>query len=315
MKLSVVIPLYNKEKHIEHTIQTVLAQTYGDFELLVVDDGSTDDSVHVVSSIRDDRIRLIQKENEGETKTRNVGVELSQGDYVAFIDADDEWKPGFLEEIVALIEKYPHASLFATALSVHERNGEEYTLEYPGIPNDGSNCLIQNYFVSSLYYSPISSSSVCVSKKAFQELGGFPEGIKNGGDLDLWCRMALKFPFAYSSRPSAVYRRDSENMASRSTTTPSYFPFLTEYKPEDNQIISSPEPVERYILQRQFDAVSASLFVIRNRTMAKQILKEIKYHKYNVTKYFGYKMISVLPQMLIDEVYRLRLKSLKQYDV
>ncbi len=314
MKISVVIPLYNKEKHIAHTIDTVLNQTYSDFELLVIDDGSTDDSAKIVSEIKDRRIRLVCKENEGETATRNYGVKHAMGEYVAFVDADDEWMPCFLEEINSLIKMFPEAGLFATALMVHERNGEEYKLEYPNLPTDGSKCLIEDYFESSLHYSPVSSSSVCVKKSVFLDLGGFTPGIKNGGDLDLWCRLALKYPIAYSSRPSAVYRRDSENMASRSIVNPSYFPFLKNYDEKDNEIIENYSSIEKYILQRQLDAISASLFVIRNKKIAKEILQDIKYGSHNKNKVIAFKLLSLLPQFAIDMIYKVRLRKIKQYD-
>ena len=314
MKISVVIPLYNKEKHIAHTIETVLNQTYRDFELVVINDGSTDKSAEIVSLINDERVRLISKDNEGETATRNYGVKRAEGEYVAFIDADDEWMPHFLEEINSLIDSYPEASLFATALMVYERNGEEYKLEYPDLPADGARCLIDDYFKSSLFYSPISSSSVCVKKSAFEDLGGFKPGIKNGGDLDLWCRFALKYQIAYSSKPSAVYRRDSENMASRSMVNPSYFPFLDNYDEKDNLVIKDKSSIEKYILQRQLDAVSASLFVIRNKKTAKSILNKIRFSNHNNKKVVAFRLLALLPQSIIDGIYKVRLRKIKQYD-
>lgn len=314
MNISVVIPLYNKEKHIAHTIATVLAQTFADFELIVVDDGSTDRSTEIAESIRDERLTIVRKRNEGVEAARNLGVNQANGDYIAFIDADDEWMPHFLEEIASLITEYPNAAVFATALMVHERNGEEYRLDYPNLPNDGTHCLIENYFETSRYYSPLSSSSVCVQKRAFQKTGGFTVGITNGEDLDLWCRMALQYEFAYSSRPSAVYRRDSENMASRSMTTPSYFPFLTEYAKDDSHIIKDYESIERYILQRQYDAISASLFVIRDKSIARSIIGDIRFQRHNRKKYLAYKLLSLMPQSVIDSVYKIRSKSLTNYD-
>lgn len=314
MKISVVIPLYNKEKHIAHTIETVLNQSYSDFELIVIDDGSTDKSAEIVSNIIDDRICLIRGENKGVSIARNIGVDLAKSNYVAFLDADDEWMPNFLEEIYSLICNYPDARLFATALTVHERNGEKYILQFPCLPTDGSQCLIKNYFLSSLHYSPLSSSSVCVEKRTFEDLKGFKCDTKNGEDLDLWCRFALKYQIAYSSKPSAVYRRDSENMASRSMVNPPYFPFLDNYDEKDNLVIKDKSSIEKYILQKQLDAVSASLFVIRNKKTAKSILNKIRFSYHNRKKVMAFMLLALLPQSVIDGIYKVRLRKIKQYD-
>ena len=307
LKISVVIPLYNKEMHIEHTIRTILAQTYREFELIVVDDGSTDRSAEIVSGIRDERIRLIRKENGGESSARNTGVRMAEGDYVAFIDADDEWLPGFLERIAGLIEKYPEAGLFATGYMIHEKDDSVFCLSYPGLPSEGEAGLIDNYFVSSFTFTPVCASAVCVSKKAFEDLGGFALAVRNGADLDLWCRMALRYPVAYVNKPLAVYRRDSENMASRSLTTPSCFPFLTSYDPKENRMIREPETIEQYILEKQLKAVSVSLFVIRNRTLAKKILKDVRYSRWNKKKYAAFKLLCALPQGVNDVLYKAKI--------
>ena len=164
MKISVVIPLYNKEKHIRHTVESILNQSFTNFELIIIDDGSTDSSADVVRSIQDNRIRFIQKQNEGVSVARNVGIINAETPYVAFIDADDEWDCDFLKEIVELIQKYPDAGIWATAFSVQERNGERYELTYPFLPLHDGQTLIENYFQSSMEYSPLCSSSVCVFK-------------------------------------------------------------------------------------------------------------------------------------------------------
>ena len=124
----------------------------------------------------------------------------------------------------------------------------------------------------------------------------------------------MGFPIAYSGKPLAVYRRDSENMASRSITTPSYFPFLDDYSNSSPSIIVSRDSIEQYILQRQFDAVSASLFLIRNKKLAKSILKRIQYKKWNRKKYCAFSIIAGMPQPVINALYKIRAKSIKNYD-
>lgn len=309
MRISVVIPLYNKEKHIKNTIETVLSQTYKDFELCIIDDGSIDNSASIVENIIDDRIRLIRKKNEGVSKTRNFGVRIAKNEIVAFMDADDEWEETYLEEIIKLIDKYPEAAIFATNYKIVERNGYEYNLTYPGI-NESSckSSLIQNYFKSAYFYTPLWTSAVVIRKTVFNLLGGFPTNIKNGEDLDLWCRCALHYPIAYLNKPLAIYRRDSENMLSRSITTPSWFPFLNAYSYEEKQLIKDQESVWNYIVQRQLEAASSSLFTIRNNAMCQSILKSIKRPDLNRKKYYGLYILSFLPSIIVTILQNIKQK-------
>lgn len=112
---SVVIPLYNKQNYIKETIKSVLNQTFQDFEIVIVNDGSKDDSVKVVESIQDDRIKLVHQENSGVSVARNMGIKEANAKYIAFLDADDLWLPEFLQTIYELIQNFPDAGLYATA--------------------------------------------------------------------------------------------------------------------------------------------------------------------------------------------------------
>ena len=112
--ISVVIPLYNKEKSIAHTLKCVLNQTYRDFEVVVVDDGSKDNSAAVVEQFEDKRIRLVRQKNGGVSAARNRGIAEARGEYVAFLDADDVWKQNHLESITNLIHQFPKSKAWAT---------------------------------------------------------------------------------------------------------------------------------------------------------------------------------------------------------
>lgn len=301
MGISIVIPLYNKERHIENTINTVLSQSYKEIEIIVIDDGSTDKSAEIVQKITDRRLRFIRKKNEGVSITRNLGVSEASNELVAFLDADDEWKPDYLERIHILYQKYPNAAIYATNYSVVEQNGKSYTLDYPEI--DFEEGLIKNYFYSAYTFTPLWTSAVCVRKSIFQQMGGFPTNIRNGEDLDLWCRIALKYPIAYINKPLAVYRRDSDNMLSRSVVDPSWFPFLEDYMPTNQDLIIDTDSIERYIVKRQLDAASAALFVIKDSKKCIDILAGIKNIKWNRKKYYGLKILSIFPQQFVNLLY------------
>ena len=124
MKFSVVIPLYNKEHYIEATIRSVLSQTCTDYEVLVVDDGSKDNSLALARKFASDRVRIIPQENQGVSVARNTGILNAKGEYICFLDADDEWRPDYLATIDELTVKYPESAIFVTAYAVNMGNGK-----------------------------------------------------------------------------------------------------------------------------------------------------------------------------------------------
>ncbi len=115
MKYSVVIPLYNKEHYIAGTLRSVLTQTFPDYEVIVVDDGSTDHSLQACKEVRSDKIRVVQQANQGVSAARNKGIELAAGEYICFLDADDTWHPDYLQNIETIVQKYPQSDIFVTA--------------------------------------------------------------------------------------------------------------------------------------------------------------------------------------------------------
>lgn len=210
MFLSVVIPLYNKERQIAGTLRSVFAQTCADYEIIVVDDGSTDGSASVVESLHDPRIRLIRQANAGVSAARNLGIAEARGEYIALLDADDEWRPEYLATIATLIRKYPQCDVFATDYETidSERNVSKTIINKLKIDTDG---ILDNYFqVASCSHPPLWTSTVTVSKKSLRAIGGFPAGIKTGEDLITWARLALKYKIAYSTKCSAYFLVDNK---------------------------------------------------------------------------------------------------------
>ena len=122
MKFSIVIPLYNKEKHVARAINSILNQTYQDFEIIIVDDGSTDFSYEEVKKINDPRIKIIRQKNLGVSSARNTGIKEAKNNYIGFLDADDKWKPDFLETIKKLIKDFPGAGAYATSYEIQKEN-------------------------------------------------------------------------------------------------------------------------------------------------------------------------------------------------
>lgn len=183
----------------------------------MVNDGSTDKSADIVKSFSDARIRLINQKNRGVSVARNRGIDEAKAELIAFLDADDEWMPNYLETILRLREKYQDAGLYATSLKTEfidnvlmDKDKKLRKL----IPDEG---LILNYFKVNLkdvsHKDIFYTSSVTVPKKIFSEIGGFQTGFWWGEDIDMWGRIALKYPFAYSSQACAIYYQNVVNSA------------------------------------------------------------------------------------------------------
>ena len=204
--ISIVIPLYNNGKEVARALHSVLHQTVAEFEVLVVNDGSTDGGEAIARAMNDKRIRVIDQKNKGVSAARNRGVAEARGELVAFLDADDEWKSDFLETIIRLSDNFPQCSLFATHYSFMEPNG---TIRVPilrRIPPGIWEGVLKNYFDTAAHSDPpVWSSAVAVKKSALLTVGGFPEGISIGEDLLTWARLTVNFEIAYSKKLCAIF--------------------------------------------------------------------------------------------------------------
>jgi len=214
MKISVVIPLYNKEKYIARTINSVLNQTVSAAEIIVVDDGSTDNSAREVERIIDNRIHLVRQKNAGEGAARNRGVLEATCDLIAFLDADDEWKPDFLLHIQRLFNNFPDCGMYATSFEIIDPNCNKYYPPIDGVPPAPWIGIIPNLFKMMQFGNSFFPSSVAIPKHVYRELGGFPEGVTQGADRMMWVRMGVNFPIAFSPSPQVIYHSDATNRMS-----------------------------------------------------------------------------------------------------
>jgi glycosyltransferase involved in cell wall biosynthesis len=206
--ISVVIPLYNKSQSIVQTLHSVLSQSFQDFELVVVDDGSTDISIAMVNTIQNNKIKLYSKPNGGVSSARNFGIEKSTFDYIAFLDADDFWEPNYLEEQAKLIRDFPEAAMWGSAwgtMILSQKNPVKQKVA------DDFRGIVLDYWQRELYL--FWTSAVVVRKSAFKKIGYFDVRMKCGEDLDMWYRIILNYPVAYNNIPLAYYRQDAENRA------------------------------------------------------------------------------------------------------
>ena len=206
MRFSVVIPLYNKAPYVRKALQSVFDQTYRDFELIVVDDGSTDDSLAKAKESLDGSgidHQLIHQDNAGVGTTRNNGVAASRGDFICFLDADDWWEPTFLERMDWLIREYPEAGIYGVNYFIISRGKQRVALHFP------STGYINYCDCYRKLQMPLTSISVAIPQDVFRSMGGFKPHLKLGEDFDLWIRIALARKVAYLDEPLAYYFQDS----------------------------------------------------------------------------------------------------------
>jgi len=204
--ISVVIPLYNKAPFVQKAIDSVLAQTITDWELVVVDDGSSDDGPALVSAYADHRIKLIKQDNAGVGAARNKGAELAKYEMLAFLDADDYWSSTHLENLQQLFVEFPTASLYGTAYFGIGSDGVARICKFRNANIEPERVLIADYFTDLVEYGLfIVTSSVAINKTWFQEVKGFPVTIKSGEDLLTWARLACIGEVAFSKIATSYY--------------------------------------------------------------------------------------------------------------
>lgn len=219
--ISVVIPLYNKSAEIARALSSVLAQTMSPREIIVVDDGSTDDSVERVEAFDSSLVRIIRQENQGVSVARNVGIRAAESRWVALLDGDDVWCADFLSSMATLIDQYPNCGAYGSAFYI-EQGGERVAADTPS--EEG----IVDFFTEAMRHFVLIPSATILRRDLVLELGGFPEGMRLGEDQYLWTKIARVADVAFTPKKLAIYSREASN---RSAAI--YRPEVTRYSFEE----------------------------------------------------------------------------------
>lgn len=280
---SIIIPLYNKEKHIKDTLHSVLVQTFEDFEIIVVNDGSTDNSLVEVNTFNDTRIQVFTIENHGVSYARNFGIEKASYDFIAFLDADDIWYPGHLGDLKSLIDKFPSCGLYATAYTC-QYNLLEIPSVYKNIPIVSKWMgIVDDYFESSTVNSIAWTSAVAIPKNILNKVGGFDERITYGAgeDIDLWIRIALKYPVAFCNEVSASYKLNAENRISNTNTLLRKFIDLDSYE----LFAKNSKSLKTYLDLNRF-SIALQYKLAGNNAIANDYIKKISIANLNFKQRF-----------------------------
>jgi glycosyltransferase involved in cell wall biosynthesis len=214
-RFSVIIPVYNKGKQLSKTIESVLEQCFSDFEIIIINDGSTDASESIIKSFKDSRIHYIKQKNQGVSVARNTGIKAANADYIALLDADDLWKEDYLEKIDALIDGYPKQHVFATVCIIESR-GKMYKPTYSVSNLSPDKSYILPYFASSYINTILTSSSTVVHKEVFNKIGYYDPALVKGEDTDFWIRLGLHYLVVFLNTPLATYRFEATSLSNAS---------------------------------------------------------------------------------------------------
>ncbi|WP_313805368.1 glycosyltransferase family A protein [Flavobacterium sp.] len=264
---SVIIPLFNKERYIQNTINSVLRQSFQDFEIILVEDCSTDSSLTKASAINSEKIKIIRhQENKGLSASRNTGIKNANGKYIAFLDADDLWEINFLEEIQTLIHKFPEADLFATNYQ------EIFPNKTSIIPANNSDKLevytiVPNFFKISLAQPLYCPSSLCVQKSIFESIGYYDENITYGEDVDFNIRINSKLKLAYSTNPLVKYFTVTENQITQSKLSNKK---ITDFDKYDGKETSS--EMKKYLDFNRY--IMAKHYILENNSAMVEKMKK-----------------------------------------
>lgn len=301
---SVVMPAYNAEKFIELSIKSILGQTYKDFEILVIDDGSKDNTKAVVNSFNDKRIKYIYQENSGVSVARNTGITNATGDYVCFLDSDDEWRENHLEELNTLMEQFTNYNVYITGYDLTLNDGtlihksQEILKSFPDerfVSKDAYEIMNKNgYFIH--------TNTVCCKREVFEKVGLFVQGVKNGEDDDMWMRLFAYYDIVISKTATTVYNRANAGATSQRTAV-----FDNIFCKRIDGILNSSEVPsyrkESLLIWKEENKLSRSrqYILIGKKSEAIKLFKDIEFKKIKKKRYFQTLLCMFIPSKLITK--------------
>lgn len=299
---SVIIPLFNKENYVENALKSILNQTFSDFEIIIINDCSTDNSVTKIQSYLSEKVRLIVHEkNKGLSATRNTGIANAKSDYITYLDADDLWKPTFLETIYRLISSFPEAKIFGT--NYEEVYGEKVLKPHNGSENLETNFEgVINFFKINLKQGIYNHGCVCFHKSVFEKVGYYDEKINFSEDLDFNVRANLHFKLAYSKSIEMQYSMQSENQITNSKISDKNLPDFNKYLKWEikNKDLKKYLDFERYILAKK-------LKMEGSKEKSKKIMQQIDPKNLNQKQ----KILLFFPSLIVRIILKLKIKLIE----
>ncbi len=303
MRFSVVIPVYNKANTIEMSLNSILSQTEKDFEIVIVNDGSTDGIGNVLSKY--DGITVINQENGGVSVARNTGIKSAKGNFVCFLDADDIWKEDHLSTLSSMIDEFRGESYFITSHTVVNPDGtvshsSKYLNDFEGVFRSDDLLGLLN----TTSYDVIHTNCICAKRSAFFDDSIFFEpGIKIGEDTDVWYRLGLKNSIVVSKHETAEYHRENSTATKESFHVYDWIFASREEDIVSDESITETRKKSAVALIDRYRLTSSRQYMIKNmRNEAKKLLKKIKNKKGK--RYFLTCIFCNMPYFLCKCVFR-----------
>lgn len=248
-KVSVIIPLYNKGFLIAETLNSVLNQTFTDFEVVIINDGSTDTSFEIVSQFSDERIKLFQQENKGAAAARNLGIEKASGELIAFLDADDYWYPNHLEELFKLYIDFPECGIYGSRYFMKISSKKIIKTTYsPAIGADFRGVL-PDFFKASKAYRVGLTSAIAIPKNILKNNFLFNPEINSGQDLELYTKIAIEKPVAVTNLFTVEYNFSIVNQLSKTPISEKKLINFTQFHAVENSTKSLKNFLDFYRLE------------------------------------------------------------------
>lgn len=294
------MPVYNGADTIMDSIQSVINQEYTDWELIVVNDGSTDGTSSIVKSVNDSRIKLVEIVNGGVSTARNTGIGYSVGRFVCFLDADDIWYPAFLSSIYEMYSNYPLHKIFAT--NYYFQDNLEVLYLPKGVPEIESPCILYNYLELLCKCDPVlNTNTIVIDRELLRSIGGFPEKIKAGEDTLTWIKLSLTNDIVYLSTPLSVYKLPLPgNRKIRTSDTEDLFEL--EIQNLVNDFPQRKEGLFRVLSHWYKIRSSTYLQHGRNQLAMRYAMKAFRY-SFQKSKLLVYIVLSLLPSTVSKPVF------------
>ncbi|WP_308990859.1 glycosyltransferase family 2 protein [Mariniflexile litorale] len=296
---SVIIPLYNKENYVNKTLQSILSQTFTDFEIIIINDGSTDNSIEEVKKTNDPRIKLYNQTNQGLSGARNSGIKKATANYIAFIDADDFWLPHHLEQLHNLINNYPDKGLYCTGYTIQKSTSVFHRAHFNELQENFKG-IVPCFFKHSLQNCVAWVSAICIPKDVFNDIGYFDLEIFSEQDIDLYIRIATKYEVALDNTSvSAIYNRTMEDGISNALFKKNIPKFVFTYK----NIEKNHPALKKYIDYNRF-SLAVSFKLASNNKLSKILIEDINFNNLNSFQ----KLLIYLPNPIIKFLFFIKNK-------
>jgi glycosyltransferase involved in cell wall biosynthesis len=294
---SVVIPLYNKADYISNCLKSALNQSFQDYEIIIINDGSTDSSISIVETFTSDKIKIIHQENSGASIARNNGVAEAKGTYIAFLDADDLWKTNHLQCLKNSIDMFPNAGLYANNYEIKYSKTHIIPAKLNIDILQSKPRVIDDFFKASIHDTLVWTSATVIKKNKFFDFGMFNIDYTTCEDLDLWIRIALKESIVFNPESTMIYNKSIEGSLGKTEDDTSRSVFLNSFTKYEDQNIY----LNKYLDFKRYG------FALRTKIKGeskvyKETLKSIDFKNLN----YKQRLLLKTPTLILKSLNRIR---------